>query len=29
METDYSTITEKDFVKEIRNYSVFKILNGE
>jgi len=29
METDYSNIMEEDFIKEIRNYSVFKVLNGE
>jgi type I restriction-modification system DNA methylase subunit len=29
MKTDYSNIREEDFIKEIRNYSVFKVLNGE
>lgn len=29
METDYSTLTEKDFEREIKKYVVFRILQGE
>lgn len=28
METDYSTLTKEDFVKEIQNYALFKSANG-
>jgi hypothetical protein len=27
METDYSTITEDDFIDVVKNYAMFKILN--
>ncbi len=29
METDYSSLTQKDFEQTIRNYAVFKLLGGE
>ena len=28
MKTDYSTITKDDFIKEVRNYALFKLANG-